>query len=380
MADTPLEESQPAAPAPRSEADILADPRLRAALSHYQPLFHEQCLRGYAAVLADLARNGQVYESNLEYLLHQHEADARTYLWMIQHQKLFDLECQWRAGLVEVPDAQLTADFEDWHDDIAACPVLPPITAEELATFDAFLAQLADPKALTVGNPGGEFWLHRRYPGFQDDDDDDQDRLNDLTEWTQFWDLHRGTGYLRTLPDRRGELEHRYERAAREARRAQQPPAPATPQDPRPHAPTYGPDFDALVREWLGRYEPAVKRRQFDIKEQLKAFDAEQDVDDLPLALERLQNAGRPVPIGAHADWRIAVIEAANRHYLDQLRASLPQVYEDYCQRESLGIQHPEHRHEWRIPDLGDETHFDEQAELIREGRRALNEPDDLNF
>lgn len=378
MSDTSPEEATPAAHEPRTEAVILADPRLREALSGYQPLMHDNCLRAYAAVLADLDRHGKTYEANLEYLLHQHDEDTRQYLWMIQHQKLFDLECQWRAQLVEVPGAVLTSNFEDWHEDITNCPVLSPITAEEVALFDAFLAQLTDPDVLDVGNPADDFWRHRRHAP-PDHDDEDDSLLDDLPEWTQFWDLHRGSGYLRTLPDVRGALEQRYEKVARQQRRANRSTSPPAPPDSRPHAPTYGPAFDALARDWLRRFEPAAKLRQLEIKEQLGAFNANVGVDNLQQALERLQNAGQTVPITAHADWRVAVIEAANRHYLDQLRAMLPQAYEDYCQREGLGISHQDYRADWQIPDP-DETNFEEQAERIREGRRALGEPDNLDF
>ncbi|MBG8554666.1 hypothetical protein [Hymenobacter guriensis] len=374
MTDSPDLSQEP--PGPRSEADILADPRLREWLASYQPLFHELFLRNYATLLQQLHTHGKQYEKDLEYLLHQHEEPAAEHLWLIQHQKLFDLECQWRAGLVTVPGAQLTSNFEDWHDHIRACPVLTPISPEELALFDAFLAQLTDPDELSDSHLSSDFWLHRRYRSLRTRAQD-PDEADDLTEWTQFWDLHRGTGYLRSLPDVRGDLEFHYEKASRKPAKAT--PAPAPP-DPRPQVPTYGPEYNQLVRELLRRYEPARLLRQFEARQQLTAYDAAEDSLTLPLALERLQNAGPGlVPIQAHADWRQAIIQAANRHYLDQLRAALPQVYEAYRQRETLGIAHPTPDDDAPHSPHPDEF-FNEQKKRILKGRRQLGEPENLDF
>ncbi|PJJ60348.1 hypothetical protein CLV45_1773 [Hymenobacter chitinivorans DSM 11115] len=361
---------------PRSEDEVLADPRLHEWLQRYHPLFHESCLKSYAQLLHELHHHGKNYEASLEYLLHQHDKAAAEALWLLQHQKLFDLECQWRAGLVAVPGAQLSSNFEDWHDDIQACPVLSPISDDEVAVLDAFLAESDEPDALDLGNPTHDFWLHRRYPHMRDADWDEQ---QDLTEFTQFWDQHRGTGYLRQLPDPRGEQEAHYEMAARAEQRRRNPPPPAAAADPRPHVPTYGAEFDDLAREWLRRFEPAVNLRQFEAKLQMAERLEGNDDTDLEVALERLKDAGPGlVPIQAHADWRQGIIEASNRYYLDQVRAALPHVYDAYCQREQLGIRQApvaERRRRKRAA-----THFDWQQEIIREGRRALGEPDDLDF
>lgn len=379
MSDTSPDDAQPAANEPRSEAAILADPRLLERLAVYQPLHNEIFLKGYARLLQELHNHGAQYEENLEYLLHQHDKQAYKYLWMIQHQKLFDLECQWRAGLVAVPEARLTANFEDWHDYIEECRVIPPISPEELALLDAYLAGLDDPRDLHVGNPSHLFWLQRRHPRLQDDEEDEDEEHDPAADWVEFWDLHHGSRALRTLPDVRGDQEFRYRSAYYDAQKAANP-RPTAPEDPRPYVPCYGPEHDDLVRELLRRFEPAATLRRFETKLQLELYDASEDRLDLPLALERLQNAGPVlVPIQAHADWRQAIIAAANRHYLDQLRAALPYVYEQYCQRESLGISHePAEDPRYRYHKPG--AHFAADEAIIRKGRVILGEPDDLNF
>ena len=374
MSDTAPEQAQPNANEPRSEAEILADPRLRELLTGYKPWSQDTFLKSYAYVLSDLHYRGEQYETSLEYLLRQHDQEAYRQIWAIQHQKLFDLECQWRAGLVAVPGARLTADFEDWHEAIAACTVIPPISPEELALFDAFLAQLTDPDDLEPDDLCHDFWRYRQYSAQHGDDDADET----LTPWTTYWDMRRGTAYLRTLPNRRGELERHYEQAAYAERHRQRPEAEVTPPDPRPTAPNYGPEFDTMVREFLRRFEPAAKLRQFETKLELLAYEASELSGDLEVALERLQEAGQAViPIEAHADWRQAIIQAGNRYYLDQLRAALPRVYEDYCQRLSMGISLAAPREKRRYRKC---SHFEADEPVIREGRRALGEPDNLDF
>lgn len=371
MADEPAPVPQDEKPAP--------DPRLLEAVAGYESITQKVFLDSYARLLDDLHRNGPRYEENMEYLLHQHDKVARKHLWDIQRKKLFNLECQWRAEQVQVPGARLTADFEDWHEHIEQCRVVPPISPDELALYDAFLAQLTDPDDLRDRNEWTRWWFIRRYPDVEDiETEDDLEQM--LPEWSHFYDLHRGTGHLRHLPDVRGDKEHRYVQAGFRAREQEDPSPPYVP-DPRPRLALYGPEFDDFVRELLRRFEPAATLRHFEAKLYLDETDATEDRLDLPLALERLHNAGlQPVPIRAHADWRAAVIEAANLHYLAQLRAALPRAYEDYCQRETLGISHARPRERKRYLKEGPHVRFEALAEQVVKGRAALGEPEDLDF
>ena len=373
-------EDAPLPPGPPTEEEVLADARLRERLAAYNPLHHELFLKSYARLLDDLHLNGTIYEENLEFLLHQHDKPAAKALWLIQRQKLFDLECEWRAGRVAVPEARICADFADWQEYIEECTVIPPISPDEVALLADFMTLATDSHELTDGNFCNLFWMYRdhRDPDDPDPDDEEEDEER-LTPFTHFWDERRGTGYLRQLPNLRGEQERRYRKVAHDQPAADAPPPAAPkPADPRPHVPTYGPKYDDLLREYLRRFEPATKLRQFEIKQQLEGYDASEDRLDLPLALERLQNAGTvAIPIAAHSDWRQAVIAAGHRYYLDQVRDALPAVYEDYYQRHSLGISHvPPEKHRYR--ERG--GHFAHAEAYIREGRRLLGEPDDLNF
>ncbi len=373
---TPPEDAAAPAPGPPTEEEVLADARLRERLADFNPLFHELFLKNYARLLADLHHYGTIYEGNLEFLLHQAHKPAAKALWLIQYQKLFDLECEWRAGRVAVPEARLCADFADWQEYIEECSLVPPISPDEVALLADFMTLATDSHELEAGNFCNLFWMHRDHRDPDDAEEEDEERL---TPFTHFWDERRGTGYLRQLPNLRGEQERRYRKAAF-AKPAPNvaAPTPPKPEDSLAHVPTYGPEHDDLLREYLRRFEPATKLRQFEIKRQLEAFDASEDRLDLPLALERLQNAGPvAIPIEAHADWRQAVIAAGHRHYLDKVRDALPAVYEDYCQRQSLGISHvPPYEPSYR--ERG--SYFANAEPSIREGRRLLGEPDDLDF
>jgi hypothetical protein len=377
MADAPED-------AARSQEEILADPRLRALLEPYLGIHHDSVLKSYAYLLAELHRNGAIYESNLEYLLHQHDKPARQYLWLIQRQKLLDLECQWRAGLVEVPQARLTADFDDWQEYIEECTFISPISPAELDLLGEFLGQCTSSQDLDAGSFCELYWLRRRsrrrHPHHYTDDEDGDD--DQLTPFTYFWDLRRGTGYLRQLPDLRDEREDYYIDAliADHSRRWEaEPPAE---EDNRPAPPLYGPAHDNLMRDWLRRFEPAARLHQFEAKVQLRQFDASDGRGHLALALDRLRTASSgPVPIEAHADWREAVIAAGHRHYLDQVRAALPDAYADYCQRLDLGISpDPATAATYRRSYHHRSYSFDNLAGRIREGRRLLGEPDDINI
>jgi hypothetical protein len=372
MADAPED-----APGPRSVEEVLADPRLRALLAGYAPLYHESFLQGYAHLLHDLHQHGSHYEWHLEYVLHQHHQPARQYLWLIQHQKLFDLECQWRAGRIHLPGARLTADFEDWHAYIDECPVLAPISPDEVALLSQFLKQATNSRELRLGDPGETYWRLRRRHGLREDADD-EDRLWPFTE---FWDQHRGTGCLRQLPDPRGDWERRC-KSASIAEHQRLHPRPVDPllHDPRPAVPSRGDEHRDLVRTLLRRCESALTQRQFETKCQLEAYDAAEGHHELGQALDRLRSAGPVrVPIEAHADWRQAIIAAGHRHYLDQVRAALPHAYDDYCQRLALGIS-PEPPEEYHRQHHERGSAFAHASQYIREGHRLLGEPGELEF
>jgi hypothetical protein len=80
------------------------------------------------------------------------------------------------------------------------------------------------------------------------------------------------------------------------------------------------------------------------------------------------------VPIEAHQDWRQALINAKNRYINQKIAEELPQVFEEYQLKHSLGISASEQ------PDDEEKTFYEELKSVVRKGRKLNGEPEDFNF
>ena len=57
---------------------------------------------------------------------------ANEGLSQIQQKKLFDLQCLWRAGNIDLEGVLISNDFSRWERDVMNCPFIPPITPQEV--------------------------------------------------------------------------------------------------------------------------------------------------------------------------------------------------------------------------------------------------------
>ena len=64
---------------------------------------------------------------------------AEDALREIQQKKLFDLQCQWRAEMIELKGISTTNDFEYWEMNIREAKFLTRITEGELKTYMDYL-------------------------------------------------------------------------------------------------------------------------------------------------------------------------------------------------------------------------------------------------
>ena len=153
------------------------------------------------------------------------EAAAQD-LWAIQQKKLFDLQCRWRAEQITLPGVRHAQEFRQWEKYIEHCPWLPPITADEVALYEAYLrSDDYEPSrnwrwqdyvsfrstAESAAGPGEQ--------GEANDDDDDQEESCTTAEnrgyrtrpaWYAYHSAATGADQLLALPDVRGEKEAFY--------------------------------------------------------------------------------------------------------------------------------------------------------------------------
>jgi hypothetical protein len=373
------EKQEHAAKAAEIEADLLNSSRYDEFFAPYQPVVRVDFARSYTNQKMLWLRFGDFYARHLTGQLSQFENEAYQRLWDIQQKKLFDLQCQWRAELVQVPGVEVSCDFGLLAASIENSPVIPPITPAELDLYLAWVEQANYEEDLT-DRWGGRFgWQNYDdvKAAYADEETDDFWAMEDVPEWYFFHNERTGNERLLQLPNLRGNKEEHYldawrddNSAASEARQADAPPPP--PPDPRPSY--LDSEMSRTVRDEFARqFESAQLNRRREAYQAANRPSKYED-EELERVLSFLKELDEPVAIEAGPDWRLALRQAAYTHRKQKLLAHLPLAYEAYCQRQEWGIAHP--------PASSREYHG--VGPIIREGilkgRELLGEPRDFNF
>lgn len=365
--------------------DLLTNPRYAALFAPYHP----EAVARFAGIYALSKFEWQWRGPNAEFAqtdaLSRRSEAAYNRLWDIQRKKLFDLQCRWRAGEVTVPGLDCTFDFRVHDATIENCPLLDPISPDELAMYGDFVRQTPDFDEDVLDYYGGDGILPRNWQDydamrlydreFDQNTPDHECRGEAPPAWYDFHNARTGHGYLLGLPDQRGPREKPYVVAYYASRHAESAahPAPPPPADPRPIFLTLAQE-EALEEALLRQFETPRLRRQkaaYDAQQAREADDVQVEAD---FAYLKALDSEEIVPIEAAPDWRAALRRAVVETRRQQLLAHLPQVYEDYLMRQEQGIAHPE----------AEEPHYRDanphMREALLEGRAFLGEPRDFNF
>ena len=340
--------------AEETEARLAADPDVQTWLKEFWA-GGGGLLAHYAGKKASYLVNGPSWLAAEESRGLRALTEATERLWEIQQKKLFNLQCEWRAGLLDLPGVETGAEFAAWGNDITHCPLLSPISADDVALYRAYLLSddCMDVGAGIIGQPNWqEYDLFRQWHRLEEAGSDSpghdlgqalpegmRDSFGNLfnllfryPEWYAYYDLYRGTGPLLRLPDERGPA-----------------PSPAWPAKPvPPETPTEPPEppLRHLNSTDLALSETLIKRFESrDVLRFMRAmeFQPEQDAETEAMygVYEELCEARDPVPVAAGPDWRECLRRAQVAHEKRTLADALPAAYRDYCLREQAGIAHP---------------------------------------
>ncbi len=376
------------------QAELVALPAFQRAMEPYFAGGHAHFAGFYASAKTVAYLKGPLALQRQEARFLEYREAAAQHLWEIQQKKLFDLQCQWRAEQVTLPGLRHAHEFEQWGEYLEYCPWLPPITADEVAIYEAYLRSgRYEPERNWAWQAYDDY---RRAAGLLPDESADEDEEGDeeatssrraLPAWYVFHNEYTGAGALLALPDVRGAKERRYldltnadkeEKLA--AQRAAGNFAASLPWPPfKLNIQTIGPYFD--------QFEPAADLPRL---HRWRTAAADHDahtwgvLNDATYWIERaLSEAVEPWPIAAHADWRVAVVEAGIRYWAHQLAGVIGDVWREQEQNRALGLPvTPPKQYGTRRPfaDLDwaeEETYY---PKFILRGRELAGEPRDFNF
>lgn len=283
---------------------------------------------------------------------------AENCFWEIQQKKLFNLQAEWRAGLITLDGVETTRDFLCWEYAISLCPFLEPVKQHEV---ELYLEYLNSPEYKEKN------WLYH----WQDYDiyknaGADQELL---PAWYRYYDSKMGTGYLMLLPDKIGAEEKKYIKAWKESVSRDELLNHYSEND---HSTAPGPNLSVnygTLDFFIRTFESRNLLRYFQAME-LCPDDSAKEAQ-LQEALRILSRAGEKISLPQAEDWKEAVIMGAMSYKIRMIASNLLRVYEEYLFLTGNGIA---------PNDNCDKFEYEEQLSFafayrdqLRAGRKIIN-------
>ncbi len=308
----------------RIKKELQTLPKYQAYLAQFNPVSVENFINRYAFDKFMYLNYADTYQRQVENDLIGYRELAEERLWEIQQKKLFNLQCQWRAGQISLPEVDISYDFQKWQHNIRNCPFLEPITEEEIDLYIRFLR--------SNDSDDSEYradWQEYEEITASHQNRDEDDSQSNIPAWYQFYDTYNNTASLMDLPDPRGEKEEFYLNlyfAKQKQNNADT--EVMLPSDPQSMLPSIDCFDNKQIEDFVRICET---RKELELYRNYSSFqDIDDDMEELEEALSILQEAHEVVAIETHHNWKEAVIKAARRYQNSQIALALPSVYEEY--------------------------------------------------
>ena len=283
---------------------------------------------------------------------------AKRLIWCIQQKKLFDTQCRWRAGNIEIPEVLIIEDFKYWSRNIKNCTFIEPISEEDVLLLQQYLSSANYEEELI-----GVFdW--QNYDDWKEEHMGDPDGLSS-PEWYHFYNMYRGTEALLIQPDIKKGYEEKcinegmnsFEKEEKmklivEAVTAD--PVDETMEvdedDPLPVRTDYSKQVhDNRPYLFSGWKEIGEFVEMFEDNEMKELHEAKRTIhketkltgwDMLPFndAVYNLRYAGEKYPMKPYHCWRKGTIKLGREFKNQKMCEALPLVYEEYKMRIDMGI------------------------------------------
>lgn len=352
------------------EAALRTEERFQNYFEGFYPSTRDSFINTYATYKSMWWQYGPMYIEQNEREEMRWINAAAEHLEYIQHKKLFDAQCLWRAEKVSYPGVEICYDFELWSMNVMACPFIEPVTRDDVELYIQYLGQNnveLDP------DWQGDNW--HDYKEIKEAFATDNENQN-FPEWYDFHNGRTGAGVYLSLPDIRGEKESFYEdlvRAERsEENKAQHEEWERT-RDKRPFLMFYD---ENQLEFFIKTFEDSQTLEYYRAYKQ--RFRNQDEEEDLRATISLLLNAGEPVPIESHYDFREALERAAEKFRAKKIAEFLPFAFEEYSLNRSMGLSTGKDEHERRFKSYQELRQM--WYDRIIKGRIINGEPGDMNF
>lgn len=344
--------------------EILENPSIQEYFTGFHPSSIDTFISCYLMEKYLAYKYADSYERRVEQKRSRWIDAAHVHLKIIQHKKLFDLQCLWRAEQITLEGVQITYDFHIWQDDILNCPFIEPITKADIELYQQYLLT-ADIDYNRI-NDLDELQNYEEFTAYYTGDESEGLSLPD---WYEFHNLRTGNAALMILPDIRGDKEQVYRKLDYEECQKDMPPSAPYVPDSRPFLTAY--DLEKMTF-FVNTFENEETRKKYANYSELHKKHKDDDfaLDELIMEMEEEDEY---IPIEAHYDFKQALSIAYNKFNLKNIAAHLPLAHEQYLFNRKMGFT------------IASENDFykelrDDLREMILNGRELNGEPRDFNF
>jgi hypothetical protein len=300
----------------------------------------------YAAIKYEVFSDYKKFEEHAHSWDTQFLSKADKYIDAILQKKLFDIQCKWRANLIDVPHLYIIEDFRYWSKHIRDCPFLPIVTPDDIDLCIKFLTSEYDymDKMFILGDKWQGYDHFKNFLEAEEEDRPTQTEegmpfinCSPIPQIYTFFDTYRGTGGLINLPDLRGDWDPLYCRVGRDIEEGEnariqaekdklnsQPPTP--PYVPKPYTPRLFPLVSEL-KKFVEKVENPESQKAFQLIYEGNSMERNDELRDAFIYLQAYKEV---IPIEAHEDWREGVILALHKHEQLKTVESLPDAYDVY--------------------------------------------------
>ncbi|MEM6737031.1 MAG: hypothetical protein AAGC64_09875 [Bacteroidota bacterium] len=318
--------------------ELLANKALK---NHYDAYVEEsihQLIDLYAFYKANFIVHGNFTQFHHKYVLKEWSKRAWFALAEIQHKKLFDLQCRWRAGEVELENIIYSFEFEFMKTPILDLKLIEDVNEQDVEEYIHFLQ-----------TPNGIAKSYSSTMDYQDHEMIKAAHLNGNGEMPEYYEyhytIHGNTGLL-SLPDYRGEKEEQWIKKGVKyvkkvnKKKKEKDTKPVTPR--KKYIAYHKTDVQIEFAKFLGEKDVAGFLKDQD------RWKKEKPELTVKWAMEYLSFCyPEPVPMPAAPMWQDAVLQAALTHITEKVQQILPSVHQEYLMKKELqtSIGHVELEH-----------------------------------
>ena len=338
----------------------------------------EEFINFIARLAGKVSSNQYLIEFSEGHKIKEYRKRAGEGLWEIQQKKLFNLQCLWRAGKIEIEEVKCSRDFLYHEKTIKICPFLEPITEEEVDLYRQYI--LTDDFTFEMD----VFKSWQDYDTFKYEYQHAEE-LSETPEWYLFYDSRKGTGSYLILPDLKGQKEDIYEQMAqkqdKEYKAAIQSIAPVH----EKHIDIT--DMYQLCIDFAWEFEDSKTADDFHKLETFQrmidyknnGFEDHGNSGIIEHVLWELRDVEEKIPVHGYFDWKEALIKIHFDYEIRKVEENMSIAYEEYKMRLDLGIpveltdNEIQNHKQWY-------NNMDGWRQRILTGRAIMDEPQDFDY